>query len=677
MTSLKEIPSKSANSTSITKLVDLVFVHGLNGNEIDSWYPSNQQDKFWPQWIADDFPQLKVWTLGYAANATKWKTESMPIADVGLTVLDILFNNGLGKRPLAFISHSMGGLVVKQLLIHSQNFAADRYKPIAEKTSGIVFIATPHDGADMANFAKFVSAILLPNEQVSDMTKHSTRLRELHRQFLSYLRNKRIKDKEVICRSYCETRAVRLNSKLPIGVLVVDASSAEPHIDGESAIHLEEDHISICKPESRETHLYGSICSFLRELLDSLESQTPPPPLGYKILTLTDYISIRNTFDNIEKNPSTFPDLVDTGLVDKINKALTEQGIIFIIGPIRFGKTFLLKILNDNLKSTYRLITDITVRVTNKKIESRNDLYYAWFKKIATKIIRNSTPPIAPVHQAALQPWIDDPEIFNIVLQKYRIPLEKGLLNSFIRILDLIPKILCLQLGYLIVFNLDDVQNHTSINAFKELCDDIKLFSDDENEDSCQSIKLVIASRYMPNIHTNKVIITFLPTLNLRAIQRLVMCFQAEMDIELAAKFCDLIYKKTEGYAWFVMRFFQIYLEKRLTGDQQSPIDLGEDIFRNGENWTSDKIFNKNRNSDFIEQLKKLLNEFTEKERKEFFTFIQREGYGFDLNDGYITSETSLIRQSGFCTIDPQSETYSKNGCIVMKEHFTKIAQSL
>lgn len=71
----------------------------------------------------------------------------MPLADRGNQVLDLLSSEGLGQRPLVFITHSMGGIVAKQILRNADDLGVKRFEPILAQTRGIAFIATPHSGA--------------------------------------------------------------------------------------------------------------------------------------------------------------------------------------------------------------------------------------------------------------------------------------------------------------------------------------------------------------------------------------------------------------------------------------------------------------------------------------------------------------------------------------------------
>ncbi len=245
---------------------DIIFVHGLGGDSWTTWMADRDDiGTFWPNWLAEEFPSAGLWTLGYAANGSKWKEESMPLSDRGNQILDQLANEGIGERPLAFVTHSMGGIVAKQILRHAESFGVKRWEVLTQQTKGIAFIATPHSGAHIASFAEFASAVYRTNEHVKELAAHDPRLRELHGWFLNYQSKH-----QLVCRTYCEKREVRpeipwLGVKLPAGVLVVDETSAEPNILGERAIPLDEDHVSICKPASRTAQVYRGIVRFLKD----------------------------------------------------------------------------------------------------------------------------------------------------------------------------------------------------------------------------------------------------------------------------------------------------------------------------------------------------------------------------------------------------------------------------
>lgn len=95
-------------------------------------------------------------------------------------------------RPLLFIAHSLGGIVVKEMLRQSDGFLTHQthLRSISTSTLGIIFFGTPHSGADprglLLHIAESVVRVfgLTANEKVLDgLLPSSERLRELRDNF--------------------------------------------------------------------------------------------------------------------------------------------------------------------------------------------------------------------------------------------------------------------------------------------------------------------------------------------------------------------------------------------------------------------------------------------------------------------------------------------------------------
>ena len=63
-------------------------------------------------------------------------------------------------RPLIFVAHSLGGLLVKQALIESSKQACDgRDRNLHEKCHAVIFFGTPHRGSGDASMGRIIAGI--------------------------------------------------------------------------------------------------------------------------------------------------------------------------------------------------------------------------------------------------------------------------------------------------------------------------------------------------------------------------------------------------------------------------------------------------------------------------------------------------------------------------------------
>ena len=248
----------------------IIFVHGLGGHPIDTWrHDSCTEQSFWLHWVGSD-TQCDVWTLDYDAALSAWQDNAMPLPDQGDQVLDLLATNtGLANKQLVLVGHSMGGLVIKTVLISGSTKGDARFEALVNRVQGVVFLATPHGGAQLANIAKWAGFVLRTNVQVGDMTLHDAHLRTLTQQFRNHA------DKHHLSvRSFAETRGVKIAKGVFsfIGInsgptmVVVDPASADPGIQGSTVVRLVEDHGSICKPDAVGKQVHASVCDFINTL---------------------------------------------------------------------------------------------------------------------------------------------------------------------------------------------------------------------------------------------------------------------------------------------------------------------------------------------------------------------------------------------------------------------------
>jgi len=249
------------------RLGDVIFVHGLGGSARSTWHPQEQDNdnNFWPAWLGEDLLNVGIWSLGYEVESFRWKGATMPLVDRATNTLALLDTYEIGERPLVFITHSLGGLLVKQMLRHAQDFGDPRWQAIVEQTKGIVFLSTPHSGADLASWMNYLGGILGTSVSVEELEYNHSRLRELNNLYRNQLQLSQIR------------MEVYFEKQKTSGILVVNETSADPGIKGVIPIPMDCNHINICKPESKKSLIYRRVKQFIENYL-----QVPLPPLPPK-----------------------------------------------------------------------------------------------------------------------------------------------------------------------------------------------------------------------------------------------------------------------------------------------------------------------------------------------------------------------------------------------------------
>lgn len=257
-----EYVAGKCEKASVNAALDIIFVHGLTGDWEGTW--SHPTGGFWPAWLAEDFPSANVYSAGYDSSvfSSFMKGGGASLNDRATILLDRLASRPSRGRPILFITHSLGGLIVKQMFRKAIDASSERRKAIATDTAGVIFIATPHQGAD---FAKAVRSVigLVTTKTIRELERGGDSLLELGTWFSTWAGRSTL---SVDC--YYELEKTK-------SVLVVDQMTADPHVLGCDPVAIQADHISITKPADRQAQIYESISTLIADLLAKL-----PPPDG-------------------------------------------------------------------------------------------------------------------------------------------------------------------------------------------------------------------------------------------------------------------------------------------------------------------------------------------------------------------------------------------------------------
>lgn len=232
---------------------DVVFVHGLSGDRATTW--TSQDGAFWPQWLANEFSHANVYLAGYDSKAFAGILlgSGASIQDLATTLADGLISRPHQAEAIVLITHSLGGLIVKQMLRRCADSADSRFQNLAKKVRAVVFLGTPHQGAQLATA---LDIVLRPfkSKATQQLAYSGTELLDLSNFFSNFA----VREK-VVVRPFYETDKTH-------GVQIVDRVTANPNVHGAEPIAVQANHIDICKPESKQSLVYLSVCELLRSL---------------------------------------------------------------------------------------------------------------------------------------------------------------------------------------------------------------------------------------------------------------------------------------------------------------------------------------------------------------------------------------------------------------------------
>lgn len=181
-------PSEPPKEASAEPAIDVVFIHGLMGGAYKTWRMTDDKtsaikaggvvedlreedrpregDGCWPtDWLAKDLPSARLLSTEYKTNLTEWSGATLPLQELSAHLLEKLVAAGVGERPVIFVTHSLGGLVAKQMLqlVRSE----EKYAALGERIRGIVFYSCPHFGSRLADLPSRMGVVLRPAAAVS------------------------------------------------------------------------------------------------------------------------------------------------------------------------------------------------------------------------------------------------------------------------------------------------------------------------------------------------------------------------------------------------------------------------------------------------------------------------------------------------------------------------------
>ncbi|KAL4897102.1 hypothetical protein BDV59DRAFT_198528 [Aspergillus ambiguus] len=260
--------------TSPNPKVDIVFVHGLNGHPYNTWASTtNNAEVFWPtDLLPEVLPSVRIITYGYNANVSSFSdsVSTDHIHNHAETLASSLAANrslkNCSDRPIIFVCHSLGGLVVKRALSYSKNIQNERTEHIRSiwvSTYGILFLGTPHLGSDIAKWGVLLQNIcsaVMP-KRVMDTSSNLVNALRTNNETLQNINSLFAEDMGRYHIYYFhETLKTDVRGTRE---LIVDEASAAPHAEGVERMGIEANHRNMCKFEDEMSPGYEAVAAAL------------------------------------------------------------------------------------------------------------------------------------------------------------------------------------------------------------------------------------------------------------------------------------------------------------------------------------------------------------------------------------------------------------------------------
>ncbi|KAG1695139.1 hypothetical protein DVH05_020780 [Phytophthora capsici] len=243
--------------------VDIVFVHGLLGCPFSTWTCGEEEDTVWAQqWLLEDIKEEglnpRVLSVGYdsqlLASGSAWKP--MCFEETGSEILTQLNAARVGcDRPVVFVTHSLGGILLKQVLMASKAENSEE-SSLVDNVNGVVFFGVPHHGSPVAQRIQTFKPRRIAQHPVTEHL-HGTPHLEMLNDWCSEV----FEDKSIPSLSVGESLPCRL-PVIGVEALVVPSTSANPGF-GEFVSIADATHVDVCKPASTEDSRYQLVRTFI------------------------------------------------------------------------------------------------------------------------------------------------------------------------------------------------------------------------------------------------------------------------------------------------------------------------------------------------------------------------------------------------------------------------------
>jgi len=255
-------------------IADVVAVTGPAGHAFGSW-KSRETHRMWlKDFLPRDIKGIRIMSYGYNTGLLGYTVDGQ-FLDYGGHFIHMLKNSRSSaeerSRPIIFIGHSMGSILILQALLQSKY--GGEYKQLFDSTRAIYFFGTPHQRLE-------INELLPMIDDVHGQSSRSGFVKQLqegadfldtHRDDIMALWDQ-TSGVEIV--SFYETRMTAVVKKSPFnwgdGVIMAKSNRAQLFWPSEHRIPVQRNHTDMVIFNSGEDATYRTVVTHMTECVNNL-----------------------------------------------------------------------------------------------------------------------------------------------------------------------------------------------------------------------------------------------------------------------------------------------------------------------------------------------------------------------------------------------------------------------